>query len=374
MKNMLKLGLSLAAYASVACVCLSLVNLATAPAIAAAKERELQAGLVVVYPEAQSFEPAPGFTPDVATSVKVTNLYLAKSGDQVVGAVVQANGPTYATAEVLVGVTLERAITGIQFLSLTDTPGFGQKAAEPDFTGQFPGKSIDDAFESGQDLVGLTGATITTKGVAQLIKYATYVAGEYLAANYGGAAGTGEAPVIATPATPFTYEEACAEICETAGFTNPVFEEVTEGIGEVIRTMLVERKALVTSGGKPVAAVVAMRGQTYKEGGLVLTAVGLDGNVICARILDLKDSQHQGQLALEEDFYSQFNGLPASETILNADGKYDAMTGATITADCVADMVKVGAVEAVNMLSQQGLGLVPIDQNSYQLNENYLEE
>ena len=49
MKNMLKLGLSLAIYASVACVCLSLVNMVTAPAIAAAKERELNAGLAVVF-------------------------------------------------------------------------------------------------------------------------------------------------------------------------------------------------------------------------------------------------------------------------------------------------------------------------------------
>ena len=50
MKEMFKLGLSLAIFASVACVCLALVNNVTAPAIAAAKERELNAGLAVVFP------------------------------------------------------------------------------------------------------------------------------------------------------------------------------------------------------------------------------------------------------------------------------------------------------------------------------------
>ena len=374
MKNMLKLGISLAIYASVACVCLSLVNMVTAPAIAAAKERELNEGLAVVFADADTFEPAPGFVADTATSIKVTNLYLAKKGDQVMGAVVQANGPTYDKAEMLIGVTLNRSITGIQFLSLTDTPGFGQKAAEPEFSNQFAGKSVDDAFSAGDDVVAISGATITTKGVSQLIKYAAYVAGEYLAANHGGVAGTGEAPVIAEAATPFTFEEACVSLFPAEEYGEVAIQEVPEGVGDVVRNMLVEKKALATSGDKIVAALVAVRGQTYKYGGVVLTAVGADGNIIGARILELNDSPNIGQLALEESYYSQFNGLSAAQTILNGEGKYDAITGATITSDCVADMVKVGAVEAVNMLAEKGLGVTAIDQSSYQLNENYLEE
>ena len=374
MKNMLKLGLSLAIYASVACVCLSLVNMVTAPAIAAAKERELNAGLAVVFADADTFEAAPGFVSDTATSVKVTNLYLAKKAGQVMGAVVQANGPTYDKAEMLIGVTLNRSITGIQFLSLTDTPGFGQKAAEPEFSNQFAGKSIDDAFSAGSDVDMIGGATITTKGVSQLIKYATYVAGEYLAANCGGAAGTGEAPVIAAAATSFTFEEACESIFPAEEYGEISIHEVEEGIGDVARSMIVEQKAFALSGDKIIAAMVAVRGQTYKYGGVVLTAVGADGNIIGARILELNDDQNQGQLALEESYYNQFTGLNAAESILNGEGKYDAITGATITSDCVADMVKVGAVEAVNMLAEKGLGVTAIDQNSYQLNENYLEE
>lgn len=374
MKNMLKLGLSLAIYASVACVCLSLVNMVTAPAIAAAKERELNSGLAVVFADADTFELAPGFVADTASSVKVTNLYLAKKGDQVMGAVVQANGPTYDKAEMLIGVTLDRAITGIQFLSLTDTPGFGQKAAEPEFSNQFAGKSIDDAFSAGDDVVAISGATITTKGVSQLIKYAAYIAGEYLAANCGGAAGTGEAPVIAEAATPFTFEEACASLFPVEEYGEVTIHDVPEGIYDVVRNMLVEKKALVTTGDQIVAALVAVRGQTYKYGGVVLTAVGADGNIIGARITEMNDTPNIGQLALEENFYSQFTGLSTQQQILNSEGAYDALTGATITSDCVADMVKVGAVEAVNLLAEKGLGVTAIDHSSYQLNENYLEE
>lgn len=374
MKEMFKLGLALAIFASVACVLLALVNNVTAPAIAAAKERELNAGLAVVFSEADNFEAAPGFTSDTETSVKVTNLYLAKKGSDVLGAVVQANGPTYDKAEMLIGVTLDRAITGIQFLSLTDTPGFGQKATEPEWMAQFNGKSVDDPFTTGQDVVKISGATISTDGIAQLIKYAAYVAGEYLSANYGGAAGSGEAPVIAEAATTFTFEDACVSLFPPEEYPDVAITNVEEGVGATVRNMIVENQALVSVNGKVIAAMVAVRGQTYKYGGVVLTAVGTDGNIIGSRILELDDDPNQGILALKDSFYSQFTGLPAAQTILNGEGKYDAITGATITSDCIADMVKVGAVEAVNLLAAKGVVPASIDQNSYQLNENYLEE
>lgn len=374
MKEMLKLGLSLAIFASVACVCLALVNNVTAPAIAAVKERELNAGLAVVFPEADTFQAAPEFTPDTANSVKVTSLYLAKQGDQVLGAVVQANGPTYDKAEMLIGVTLHRAITGIQFLTLTDTPGFGQKATEPEWMAQFPGKSVDDSFVAGQDVDKISGATISSDGIAQLIKYAAYVAGEFLATNYGGAAGSGEAPVLAAEVTAFTFEDACISLFPPEEYADLAFTEVPEGIGTIVRTMIVENQVLVSTNDKIIAAMVAVRGQTYKDGGVVLTAVGVDGNIIGSRILELKDDKNQGQLVLKASFYNQFSGLPVSQTILNGEGKYDAITGATITSDCIADMVKVGAVEAINVLAAHGIVPASIDQNSYQLNENYLEE
>lgn len=374
MKEMFKLGLALAIFASVACVLLALVNNVTAPAIAAAKERELNAGLAVVFSEADNFEAAPGFTSDTETSVKVTNLYLAKKGSDVLGAVVQANGPTYDKAEMLIGVTLDRAITGIQFLSLTDTPGFGQKATEPDWMAQFNGKSVDDPFTTGQDVVKISGATISTDGIAQLIKYAAYVAGEYLSANYGGAAGNGEAPVIAAAATAFSFEDACVSLFPPEEYPDVAITNVEEGVGATVRNMIVENQALVSVNGKVIAAMVAVRGQTYKYGGVVLTAVGTDGNIIGSRILELDDDPSQGMLTLKDSFYSQFTGLPAAQTILNGEGKYDAITGATITSDCIADMVKVGAVEAVNLLAAKGVVPASIDQNSYQLNENYLEE
>jgi electron transport complex protein RnfG len=180
MKGMLKLGASLAAYAVIACVLLAVVNNFTAPRIAGIKAAEAGAGMAEVFTAADGFEIAAGFSPDTSTSVHVESLYLAKQGENVIGGVVQATGPTYDKATIQIGLTLDRKITGIKFLSLSDTPGYGMRAlSDPSFAGQFTGKSADDAFEAGSDVEVLSGATITTKGVAQIIKYAATAAGNY---------------------------------------------------------------------------------------------------------------------------------------------------------------------------------------------------
>lgn len=373
MKQMLKLGIVLALFASVACVMLALVNNLTSSIIAENKAKEVTQGLTVVFADADSFEPAPNFTPDTATTVKVESLYLAKKGTDVVGAVAQATGPTYDTATILLGMDLNRTLTGLRFLSITDTPGFGQKATEPEFYNQFTGKSANDDFAAGSDIQAISGATITTKGVAQLAKYTAYVAGEYLAQNYGGAAGSGSAPVIQGPATVFTYEEACKSLFPHETYPYAEFVEVDKDLYRIVRNMIVEKQYLVVVDGKTVGAMAAVRGQTYKEGGVVLTAVDMNRNIIGARIIELNDTPNMGQLTLEEDFYSQFAGKPVDGT-LSVNGDIDAITGATISSACIADIVKVGAMEAAWVASSRGGTPAPEGSENYPLNEMYLEE
>ena len=72
-------------------------------------------------------------------------------------------------------------VKSISFLSITDTPGFGQKAAEPAFYEQFAGISATSNFVPGTDFDGISGATITTNGVAKIISEAAKIGVEYLA-------------------------------------------------------------------------------------------------------------------------------------------------------------------------------------------------
>lgn len=371
MKNMLKLGFALAAFASVACVLLALVNSFTEPVIAAAAQEEVNAGLSVVFPGADSFELAGDFVPDVAGTVKVESLYLAKKDGKVVGAVVQATGPTYDKATILLGLDMNRTITGMQFLSISDTPGFGQKATEPWFYTQFAGKSADDPFVAGDDVDTISGATITTRGVAQIVKYASYIAGEYLAKHYGADASSGATPVIQEAATVFNYDDAYNSLFPKDLFPDAEFNQISEGLNRVVRSMVVEKQILVTEDGKPVGAMVAVRGQTYKNGGTVLTAVDALGKIIGARIIELDDTPNLGQRALEEEFYGQFAGKSVNQPlIVGAD--FDAISGATITSACVADMVKVGAIEADKIIAD-AIGKT-VSSMDYPLNQLYREE
>lgn len=181
MKEMFKLGFVLAAFAVVACVALALVNNVTAPKIAAVKEAEAAAAMKAVFPQAETFENAAGFAPFTLDTVDIMKLSIAKSGGNTLGAVVQAAGNTYGRAELLVGVASGGKITGIQFLALTDSPGYGQKAKTPAFMGQFADKPLADKFALGADITAISGATISSRTITHIIKTAATLAGNYLA-------------------------------------------------------------------------------------------------------------------------------------------------------------------------------------------------
>lgn len=182
MKEMLKLGLTLAIFAAVACVALAFVNNLTAPTIAKVGQEKANAGMKTVFADADTFEEVAGFTSTVENGVTIDKVcYAIKNGTKI-GVVVQATGNTYDKATILVGINADKVITGINFLAISDTPGFGQKATEPAFYEQFAGLSATKALVPGTDFDGISGATITTDGVATIVSEAAKIGVEYLAA------------------------------------------------------------------------------------------------------------------------------------------------------------------------------------------------
>lgn len=173
MKDILKLGLILAAFSVVSCVSLALVNSITAPRIAALKLSGSAAAMKQIFPEAAKFEPVEAVALDLGGDVTFRSVNLAKSADDaLLGAVVEAEGPTYDRAAILVGVDTSFAVTGTSILELSDSPGFGQRAKEGGYMDQYNGKTPSDAFVVGDDVVALSGATISSKGIAAILKAA----------------------------------------------------------------------------------------------------------------------------------------------------------------------------------------------------------
>ncbi|MBQ0039861.1 MAG: FMN-binding protein [Treponema sp.] len=178
--EMIKLGLVLALFAAASCTVLALVNSVTSVKIAENKIAKANAAMKVVMADADGFEPV-DFAPSTNSSIKILSVYKAVKGGTTIGAVAQINGPTYDRGTVMVGMKADGTISGVQFLELSDSPGFGLKANDPTFKlpngktfyGQFEGKNAKDGFKAGETFDAISGATITSVAVAALLEQGT---------------------------------------------------------------------------------------------------------------------------------------------------------------------------------------------------------
>lgn len=186
--EMIKLGLILSLFAAASCTVLALVNSVTSVKIAENKTRKANEAMKVVMADADNFEPVEDFAPSSNSSIKIQSVYSAKKSGTTIGAVAQINGPTYDRGTIMVGMSKDGTITGVQFLELSDSPGFGLKANDPTFFlpngktfyGQFEGKNAKAGFKPGETFDAISGATITSVGAAALIEEGTKSMLQYL--------------------------------------------------------------------------------------------------------------------------------------------------------------------------------------------------
>ena len=180
--EMIKLGLVLVAFAVSSCAVLAIVNNFTAPQIAKNKERKVNEAMVQFFPEeGLTFETIGSFKADTVGPITVDNVYLAKNGNEIVGGAAEVTGPTYDQGTIIVGMKKDGTVTGLQFLKLTDSPGFGLKANDPTFImpngktfyGQIEGKNAKESFVAGKNFDAISGATVTSVGIASLINEGT---------------------------------------------------------------------------------------------------------------------------------------------------------------------------------------------------------
>jgi len=71
---------------------------------------------------------------------------------------------------ILVGLSKDGKITGIKILSHNENIKEAEKIKEKWFQNQFKNKSLNDKFEIGKDIQGITGATITASAVAKSVR------------------------------------------------------------------------------------------------------------------------------------------------------------------------------------------------------------
>ncbi|MBU1852458.1 MAG: FMN-binding protein, partial [Candidatus Omnitrophica bacterium] len=74
--------------------------------------------------------------------------------------------------EILVGLDKEGNILNLEVLRHNETPQYASGITSPEFLGQFKGKGASDRFIVGEDIDGITQATISSKSVARILKAA----------------------------------------------------------------------------------------------------------------------------------------------------------------------------------------------------------
>ena len=86
---------------------------------------------------------------------------------------------------IAVGFNLNGVMTGIKIVSEQETPGLGANSEKPEFYGQFAGKNplhikVVKHKATGDEIMAITGATITSKAVTRAVRNAYNKVQKYL--------------------------------------------------------------------------------------------------------------------------------------------------------------------------------------------------
>ena len=322
---------------------------------------------------------------------------------ELTGDVHQGKAVGFGNGEVTARLTLndDGTIAALVIDASTQTPGFGTRCADEEFTAQFIGKS--GPFTLNENVDGLTGATITSTAAVEAINAALTspamaaedlepVATEALAATEAPAAQTAE--VKTATAAGYDGNEITVQVTDDNGVITSLTVDAstqTAGLGqkcaeEAFTSQFIGKSAPLTLGegidavasatitsqavvdavnslyaaAEPVeepteapAATEEPAAQTAEV--KTATAAGYDGNDITVSVTDdngvitslTVDASTQtpglGQKCAEEAFTAQFIGKSAPLTL--GEG-IDAVASATITSQAVVDAVNSLYAEA----------------------------
>ncbi len=138
---------------------LGLVNYVTADTIAEQIAQKAENAMRQVL-EADSYEPL-----DVPEDSAVTAAY--RAGDK--GYVVRVAPNGFGGAiDMMVGVDVSGAVTGVAIVSQSETASLGANCTREDFRAQFTGKTGTlSVSKDGGEIEALTGATVTSRAVTE---------------------------------------------------------------------------------------------------------------------------------------------------------------------------------------------------------------
>ena len=167
-KAMILPPLVLAVICAVCCAFLALANMVTKDKIAAAEADAIQSSLQQL-PDAGTFEEITDFTPENNEKATATGLYQDEKGQFAV--LVTADGYNTGGLQVVIGVDKDGAVTGVSFVTVSETPGLGTKVqSNPELLVDNLVGLSDETVVNGVD--NITGATYSSKGMKAAVNCA----------------------------------------------------------------------------------------------------------------------------------------------------------------------------------------------------------
>lgn len=177
-KFILKVAGTLTVISLVVAALLGLVDNVTADKIAAIDAENTRITMSAVAPEGSEFGDKLDITDDMTAAAasqggKLVELYPMTTGGADNGYVmkISASG-SQGSIVMMVGVDADKAITGISVVSHAETPGIGTKVVgnEPNAAGvpvldQFQGLTGAGSLVVGKNIIAVSGATVSTKGI-----------------------------------------------------------------------------------------------------------------------------------------------------------------------------------------------------------------
>lgn len=177
-KFILKVAGTLTVIALVVAALLGVVNNVTKDKIAEQDAENTRTAMSAVAPEGSEFGDKMDISDAVAAAAsaqggKIVEMYPMTNGGADAGYVVKVSASgSQGTITMMVGVDANKAITGISVISHSETSGIGTKVVgnEPNAAGepvldQFIGMSGSGSLVVGKNVIAVSGATVSTKGI-----------------------------------------------------------------------------------------------------------------------------------------------------------------------------------------------------------------
>ena len=333
MKDILKLGVTLFVICAVAALVLGITNNITSPVI---EERNIQASnksRQIVLSDAEEFKQLEGMNSDI-----VVEVYEGLKGGDVIGYTIKTSPKGYGGAvEVMVGISTDGKITGVDIGNHSETPGLGSKASEPAFKDQYLDKNVANSLlvvkgsvNNDNEISAISGATITSNGVTSGVNAAMKIYNEKLSGN---------GDKIAQDENIDPKEKL---------FKSASFRELEgKAEGEVLRVY--EAK----NGNEIIGYIFDTETDGYSEKTEVLVGITIDGQIKGVELgINTRKNQYLAS-TFDTGLKQQFEDIKAQQLVLvseasKKDSDIQVISGATISSKSIVNAVNV----AVNLFNK----------------------